>query len=110
MLRRPMHSSTQFIHQSKYALCFLIAFLLFAAYEGRAKERLHRMLDSSSGLPNSSLSGYAQDTNGFFWISTAAGLFRFDGTEFRQWAKDKLTGWHYMVFPSPDGQVFVYDL
>jgi ligand-binding sensor domain-containing protein len=75
-----------------------------------AKERLHRMLDRSSGVPSESLSGYAQDTNGFFWISTAAGLYRFDGTEFRWWARDKLTGWHYMVYPSPDGEVFVYDL
>jgi ligand-binding sensor domain-containing protein len=75
-----------------------------------AKERLHRTLDRSDGLPLESLSGYAQDTNGFFWISTAAGLYRFDGTEFRGWARDKLTGWHYMVYPGPDGEVFVYDL
>jgi len=75
-----------------------------------AKERLHRFLDRSDGLPLESLSGYAQDANGFFWISTAAGLYRWDGTEFRGWAKDKLTGWHYMVYPAPDGEVFVYDL
>src|SRR5258708_37009399 len=110
MLKRSMFSRNQLTHQSKFALGFLIVFLLFATYESRAKERLNRMLDRSSGLPTESLSGYAQDTYGFFWISTAVGLFRFDGTEFRQWAKDKLTGWHYMVFPSPDGQAFVYDL
>lgn len=91
----------QLTHQKKLCLCFLILFLLLAAYEGRAKERLNRMLDRNSGLPIESLSGYAQDTNGFFWISTAAGLFRYDGTEFRQWARDKLTGWHYMVYQDP---------
>ena len=68
------------------------------------------MLDRSDGLPLESLSGYAQDANGFFWISTAAGLYRYDGTEFRAWARDKFSGWHYMVYPSPDGEVFVYDL
>ena len=110
MLTRSMHSRNQLTHQSKCVLGFLIVFLLFAAYESRAKERLHRMLDSRSGLPNSTLSGFAQDTNGFFWISTAAGLFRYDGTEFRRWAPDKLTGWHYMVYPAPDGEVFVFDM
>ena len=104
------HRRVQFTHQKKSGLCFLIVLLLFASYEGRAKERLNRMLDRNSGLPIESLSGYAQDTHGFFWISTAAGLFRYDGTEFRKWASDKLTGWHYMVYPGPDGQVFVSDL
>jgi signal transduction histidine kinase len=110
LIKRSMHRRHQLIQQSSCVLFSLIAFVLLAAYEGRAKERLYRMLDRSSGLPSASLSGYAQDTNGFFWISTAAGLFRYDGTEFRQWARDKLTGWHYMVYPAPDGEVFVYDL
>jgi hypothetical protein len=95
--------------RTKFLLCSL-ALILLMSLAALAKERLHRMLDRSSGVPSESLSGYAQDTNGFFWISTAAGLYRFDGTEFRWWARDKLTGWHYMVYPSPDGEVFVYDL
>lgn len=95
--------------RTKFLLCSL-ALILLMSLAALAKERLHRMLDRSDGLPLESLSGYAQDTNGFFWISTAAGLYRFDGTEFRAWAKEKLTGWHYMVYPAPDGEVFVYDL
>ena len=110
MLRMRCNRRVQLTYQKKFGPCLLIVFLLFAAYEGRAKERLNRMLDRNSGLPIESLSGYAQDTHGFFWISTAAGLFRYDGTEFRQWARDKLTGWHYMVYPGPDGDVFVSDL
>lgn len=91
-------------------LLWLLALILPMSLAAPAKERLYRMVDRSDGLPLESLSGYAQDSNGFFWISTAAGLYRYDGTEFRAWARDKLSGWHYMVYPSPDGEVFVYDL
>ncbi len=109
-ITRSMHNCNQRTCQSKCGLWLLVVFLLFASYQASAKERMNRMLDRSGGLPIESLSGYAQDADGFFWISTAAGVFRYDGTEFRQWARDKLTGWHYMVYPSPDGEVFVYDL
>jgi energy-coupling factor transport system substrate-specific component len=91
-------------------LLFLFLLILSMSLSAPAKERLHRMLDRSDGLPLESLSGYAQDANGFFWISTAAGLYRYDGTEFRAWARDKLSGWHYMIYPSSDGEVYVYDL
>src|SRR2546422_8155996 len=95
--------------RAKFLLCSL-ALILLVPLAALAKERMYRILDRNSGFPMGSPSGYAQDTNGFFWISTASGLFRFDGTEYRQWAKDKLTGWHYMVYPSPDGEVFVHDV
>jgi ligand-binding sensor domain-containing protein len=78
MLKMRWNRRVQLSYQKKFGPCLLIAFLLFAAYEGRAKERLNRMLDRNSGLPIESLSGYAQDTHGFFWISTAAGLFRYN--------------------------------
>ena len=109
-ITRSMHSCNQRTYRSKCVLRLLVVFLLFASYESPAKERVYRMLDRSGGLPIESLSGYAQDTNGFFWIGTAAGVFRYDGTEFRQWARDKLTGWHYMIYLAPDGEVFVSDL
>lgn len=88
---------------------WLLALLLFSSTI-TSKDRAFRVYDQSNGLPVSSVSGFAQDANGFFWFGTAAGLFRFDGTEFRQWAKDKLAGWHYKVYVAPDGEVFVFDL
>jgi ligand-binding sensor domain-containing protein len=83
---------------------------LIASFYSVAKERSYRVFDHSNGLPVSSISGFAQDAKGFFWFGTAAGLFRFDGTEYRQWAKEKLAGWHYGVYAAPDGEVFVFDL
>lgn len=85
-------------------------FLILIPLSVSAAERVYRIYNQSSGLPVASLSGYAQDTNGFFWVSTTEGLFRFDGTEFRQWAKDKFSGSHYMIYPAPDGEVFVFDI
>lgn len=71
----------------------------------RQRARLSRV--QSNGLPVSWLSGFTQDTNGFFWFGTAAGLYRFDGVEFRQWAKGKIGGWHYQVFPGQNGEVLL---
>src|SRR5438132_14406374 len=102
-IMRSMHNCNQGTCQSKCSLWLLVVVLLFPSYQAPAKERMNRMLDRSGGLPIESLYGYAQDTNGFFWISTAAAVLRYGGTEFRQWARRKLTGWHYMVYAAPDG-------
>ena len=107
LIQKGRNTRVQLSHQEKFGMCFLITFLLFAAYEGRAKERTFRVFDQSNGLPASSLSGFAQDTDGFFWFGTAAGLYRYDGLEFRHWAKEKIAGWHYQVYPGPNGEVLV---
>jgi signal transduction histidine kinase/ligand-binding sensor domain-containing protein len=73
----------------------------------RAKERTYNVINQSTSLPVSSFSGFSQDADGFFWFGTAAGLFRFDGVEFRHWAKDKITGSFYEVYAGPNGEVLV---
>lgn len=89
-----------------HSQCWLILVLLIAA-PTMAKQRAYQVFDRDKGLPVSSLSGFAQDTDGFFWLGTAAGLYRFDGLEFRHWAKDKIAGWHYRVFAGPNAEVLV---
>jgi len=79
--------------------------LLVIAAPIRAKERAYRVFDQSDRLPVSWLSGFTQDSNGFFWFGTAAGLYRFDGLEFRHWGKDTIFGWHYQVYAGPNGEV-----
>ena len=102
-------SSGSFSSRPTNILCTCLLSLIASSYL-TAKERTFRVFDQSNGLPVASLSGFAQDANGFFWLGTAAGIFRFDGTEFRPWARGKLAGWYYGVYPSPDGEVFVFDL
>ena len=104
MLISRSNTKVQLINQRVW---FLIAFLLFASYDCPSKLRAFRVFDQAHGLPVSSLSGLAQDTNGFFWLGTAAGLYRFDGLEFRHWAKDKIAGWSYEIVAGPHGQVLV---
>lgn len=107
MLNRQWNRRSQLTHQKTTGLCLLIAFFLLTSYESPAKERAFRVFDQSNGLPVSSLSGFAQDTDGFLWLGTAAGLYRFDGLEFRHWAKDKIAGWHYQIIAGPNGEVLV---
>jgi ligand-binding sensor domain-containing protein/two-component sensor histidine kinase len=91
--------------------CILVwLFVFLTAATIWAKERAYHVFDQSDGFPVSSLSGFTQDTNGFFWFGTAAGLYRFDGVEFRRWAKDKISGWFYQVFAGPNGEVLVTSL
>jgi len=87
--------------------CYCLIFLLLIAAPSFAKERAFRVLDQTAGLPVSPLSGFAQDTNGFFWFATAAGLYRFDGMEFRHWAKDKVGAPFFQVYAGPNSEVLV---
>src|SRR6185312_14104627 len=85
----------------------LVVVLLLTVSSIDAKERAYKIFDESDRLPVSWLSGFTQDNNGFFWFGTAAGLYRFDGLEFRHWAKDTIFGWHYQVFAGPNGEVLL---
>ena len=91
---------------SQWRLVCLLIFLVVASAI-RAKERTYNVINQSTSLPVSSFSGFSQDPNGFFWFGTAAGLFRFDGVEFRHWAKDKIAGSFYEVYAGPNGEVLV---
>src|SRR5262245_66030580 len=61
----------------------LIAVLLLVGVPGEvlAKARLTRVLDWRSGLPISFVTAVEQDPEGFIWLTTYSGMFRYDGTE-----------------------------
>jgi signal transduction histidine kinase/ligand-binding sensor domain-containing protein len=44
-----------------------------------------RQWQMDDGLPNSSVTGVAQDASGYLWVSTHSGLARFDGERFTPW-------------------------
>jgi signal transduction histidine kinase/ligand-binding sensor domain-containing protein len=52
-----------------------------AATPTLAKFRVMRVLDWRSGLPTSYVGSVEQDPEGFLWISSAGGVFRYDGAE-----------------------------
>lgn len=96
--------SSSFCARGILRLCL---FLLLLSSITSATQRIYRAFDQSSGLPVSSVNSIAQDTEGFFWLSTAGGLYRYDGKEFRHWAKDKITSSSNMVYACPQGEVLV---
>ena len=48
--------------------------------------------DSRQGLANSSIRALAQSPEGYLWIGTAGGLFRFDGLQFTRFDRRNTPG------------------
>lgn len=89
--------------------CGLLILLLFAAPSGvAAQDRLVRTFGGESGLLPPAVA-LAQDSAGFIWAGTRAGLFRYDGSRFERWAIDVLPRAVGTIVVSPEGAVTVVD-
>lgn len=63
-------------------LCGLTSSLAFA------QQFQARLLGQSDGLGNLSITAIAQDAEGFLWVGTQNGVFRYDGSQFREYGRD----------------------
>ncbi|HCN49700.1 MAG TPA: hypothetical protein DIT10_11510 [Chryseobacterium sp.] len=65
--------------------------------------------NEGDGLNSSYTYGMNQDKNGFIYIGSDNGFFRFDGTEFKQFgSKDGLKNIEILYcFPTPGGELFI---
>jgi len=61
--------------------CAVFALVVFFTIPVTAGIRVHRKLDWRSGLPSSFTDQIEQDPEGFLWITTMAGVVRYDGSE-----------------------------
>ena len=61
--------------------CAVFALVVFFTIPVTAGIRVHRKLDWRSGLPSSFTDQIEQDPDGFLWITTMAGVVRYDGSE-----------------------------
>ena len=61
------------------------------------------------GLTNSNILTLHQDRQGFIWVSTEGGLFRYDGDRFRLFRAERgaMKGNIFSIFDSADGQLWV---
>ena len=59
----------------------ILLLALTAASWAEAKVRLMRLIDWRNGLPASFVGWIEQDPQGFLWLNTSAGVFRYDGSE-----------------------------
>lgn len=73
-----------------------------------AQDRLaRRFSDESDVLPP--IVALAQDSVGFLWVGTRAGLFRYDGARFQRWAPEVLPRAVGSVAVSPSGMAIAVD-
>jgi signal transduction histidine kinase len=63
--------------------------LALAPSSGAAQDRLVRRFGDGHDLQPPIVT-LAQDSSGFLWVGTRAGLFRYDGARHRRWAPDSL--------------------
>ena len=99
MAARPLRCAT--------AAALFLGALLPTAVPARAGERVFRLLDQRDGLPAGEVVRLVQDSRGFIWMGSFAGLVRYDGEEFRRWAPERLNGHVSVLIASPRGDVLV---
>lgn len=77
----------------KALICILVVFCcsFIHAAERRLDNLTFRHFSTSEGLPNNMVHHIYQDRDGFIWISTFYGLFRYDGYEVRTYKSNLYT-------------------
>jgi signal transduction histidine kinase len=105
-----MQSVTESRFRSSYRSSVRLALILLVSAPSilGAQDRLVRRFSNESHLlpPVVAL---AQDSVGFLWIGTRAGLFRYDGARFRRWAPDVLPRAVGSIAVSPSGRPVIVD-
>lgn len=64
---------------------YLITFVLFA-HSVKSQTPYHYTLDEEKGLPSNEVYQVIQDKEGFIWLGTNAGLYRYDGVRFKAYS------------------------
>ena len=74
------------------AFLILVPFLVIclpdwtSAQEQRVSQYAHRAWLVRDGFFNGTATAIAQSTDGYIWVATASGLYRFDGVRFEPWS------------------------
>ena len=86
-----------------------ILVLVTTASQLHAEQYPFRVYDQTAGLANPTVKAIETDAEGFLWMGTANGLFRYDGTRFRVYtAAQGLPGNRInSLFNAPDGTLWV---
>src|SRR5664279_3730416 len=79
---------------------------LLCALPAQAQHSTFQMYGADLGLTNPTILALHQDHQGFLWVSTEGGLFRYDGDRFRPFLANSgaRTGYTYSMYSSSDGQ------
>ena len=97
----------------KRALFLLVLFSLRTAWalapERHITELVHRVWDSKAGVP-ADIRALAQTTDGYLWVGSLRGLYRFDGTQFQKFEPEsgaRLPQEIRSLFAAPDGRLWI---
>lgn len=72
----------------RFLHCLMFCGLFAGGPAAVSQQKLFRHFSVSDGLPNYSVISLAQDSTGFMWIGTTAGLCRYDGRRFKVYRHD----------------------
>ena len=79
----------------------LLALLILLPWSASAeRERIFKTLSAYNGLTSSQVNCIMKDSRGFMWFGTPAGLYRYDGYQFRHFQSDSQNG-----FSLPDSYI-----
>lgn len=81
---------------------------LFGGVRARSQEYVYRSFRQPQGLENLSLNALATDPQGFLWVATENGLYRFLGSSFHRYGSEEGISEQNVkaVFFSPDGSLW----
>ena len=82
--------------------------VLLCAMDLSAQHQTFQMYGPAQGLTNPTIIALSQDHQGFLWVSTEGGLFRYDGDRFQQFGLDPASKLNSLAMhSSADGQFWV---
>jgi diguanylate cyclase (GGDEF)-like protein len=83
----------------------IMALILMMAFAGglRAEQASLRDHGPADGLQSLAVRGAVQDADGFLWVGTENGLYRFDGVRFRRIGGELGLSWINALAPQADG-------
>jgi len=86
-----------------------IAGWLLCALTARAQHWKFQIYGADLGLTNPTILALHQDHEGYLWVSTEGGLFRYDGDRFQHFPADPVAarGDSHSLYSSPDGQFWI---
>lgn len=95
----------------KNIILFILSFFLFLSYDASADEVMrYRRYTTADGLLQTNATTFAQDKDGYIWIGTRSGLYRFDGVRFEHFNitdEGKKIGWIRKIRIDKDGHSLV---
>jgi signal transduction histidine kinase/ligand-binding sensor domain-containing protein len=88
-----------------FFVCFLAITASALDREKTITQFAHQSWGAKAGLE--SVNGIAQTTDGYLWVATGSGLFRFDGLTFKRWDSRGIPGIAMRLHATSEGSLWV---